>query len=48
MKAAEHAGRSGETRQRIDDLVSKESVGGGFASQVLGRHVGVDGERFGG
>ncbi len=41
MKAAEHAGVADETRQRIRDLVAKETSGERFVSKVLRGHLGV-------
>ncbi len=41
MKAAEHAGLADETLLRIRDLVSKESSGERFVTQVLRRQLGL-------
>lgn len=41
MKAAENAGCTDETRQRIHALVSKEIFGERFVTKVLGRHLGI-------
>jgi tetratricopeptide (TPR) repeat protein len=41
MKAAENAGCAEQTRQRIHDLVARESFGEHFATKVLGRHLGL-------
>jgi hypothetical protein len=41
MKAAEHAGCEGETRQRIHHLVAAESFGDRFVTKVLGRELGL-------
>jgi hypothetical protein len=41
MKAAENAGCAEETRQRIRDLVSRESFGERFVTKVLGRYLGL-------
>ncbi len=40
MKAAERAGCSSETRQRIRDLVAKPTVGEAFVASVLRPHLG--------
>ena len=41
MKAAENAGCVEQTRQRIHDLVARESVGERFVTKVLGRYLGL-------
>ena len=41
MKAAEHAGCSRETRQRIRALVGEPTVGEGFVASVLRPHLGL-------
>jgi hypothetical protein len=41
MKAAENAGCAEETRQRIRDLVARESFGERFVTKMLGRHLGL-------
>ncbi len=41
MKAAENAGCTEQTRQRIHDLVARETFGERFVTKVLGRHLGL-------
>ncbi len=41
MKAAENAGRADETHKWIHDLVTKETFGERFVTQVLGRQLGL-------
>lgn len=41
LKAAENAGCAEQTRQRIHDLVARESSGERFVTKVLGRHLGL-------
>ncbi len=41
MKAAEQAGRAGETRDRIRALVAGETYGERFVTRVLGRELGL-------
>ncbi len=41
MEAAGNAGCAEETRQRIHDLVARESSGQRFVAKVLGRHLGL-------
>jgi len=41
MKAAENAGCSEQTQNRIHDLVASESFGERFVTKVLGRHLGL-------
>jgi hypothetical protein len=41
MKAAENAGCAEQARQRIHNLVARESLGEGFVAKVLGRHLGL-------
>jgi tetratricopeptide (TPR) repeat protein len=41
MQAAENAGCADQTRQRIHDLVVRESFGDRFVTKVLGRHLGM-------
>jgi hypothetical protein len=41
MNAAENAGCAAQTRQRIHDLVARESFGERFVTKVLGRQLGL-------
>jgi hypothetical protein len=41
MKAAENAGCTKETHERIHDLVARESLGERFVTKVLGRQLGL-------
>ncbi len=41
MKAAEHAGCASMTRQRIRDLVARETFGERFVTKILGRQLGI-------
>jgi tetratricopeptide (TPR) repeat protein len=41
MKAAENAGRAELTRERIHDLVARESFGERFVTRILGRQLGL-------
>ncbi len=41
MAAAENAGRAEETKQRIRELVSKETFGNRFVTKVLGHQLGL-------
>lgn len=41
MNAAENAGRSAETLQRIRELVAQEASGERFVTKMLGRQLGV-------
>ena len=41
MKAAESAGCVDKTRQRIHDMVARESFGELFVTKILGRHLGL-------
>jgi hypothetical protein len=41
MKAAENAGRAEEVRQRIREIVARESSGERFVTKLLGRHLGL-------
>ena len=41
MKAAEHAGRAAEVRDRIRMLVASETDGGRFVTRILGRELGL-------
>ncbi|HEY6556376.1 MAG TPA: hypothetical protein VI072_03850 [Polyangiaceae bacterium] len=41
MNAAENAGCAAQTRQRIHDLIARESFGERFVTKVLGRQLGL-------
>ena len=41
LAAAERLGRAETTRQRIRDLVAKETGGERFVTRALGRHLGL-------
>ena len=41
MKAAENEGCPDETKQRIRDLVAKETFGERFVTRILGRQLGL-------
>jgi hypothetical protein len=41
MKAAERAGRAGETREQIRILVAGETFGERFVTRILGRELGL-------
>jgi hypothetical protein len=41
MKAGENAGCTEQTRQRIHDLVARETFGERFVTKVLGRHLAL-------
>jgi hypothetical protein len=40
MQAAENAGRTAAVRQRIRELVARETFGERFVTKVLGRQLG--------